>query len=223
MTLSLMDFCVRRNVKRFVFASSAAVYGIVEDKAREEFVCRPYSPYGASKICVENYLNAYYETYGLQSISLRYFNVYGPRQTLNDYSGVITVFIRNLLLNQIPTIHGDGSQIRDFVSVRDIVQANMLAMNSKNATGTMFNVASGNSTSIKELLEALQKITNTTDIGYEFGPSRKGDVKFGRASIEKIQKYLRYEPSVSLEYGLGQTVDFLKAKTRDTPITQNTF
>jgi UDP-glucose 4-epimerase len=149
--------------------------------------------------------------------------VYGPRQTLNDYSGVITVFIRNLLLNQIPTIHGDGSQIRDFVSVRDIVQANMLAMNSKNATGTMFNVASGNSTSIKELLEALQKITNTTDIGYEFGPSRKGDVKFGRASIEKIQKYLRYEPSVSLEYGLGQTVDFLKAKTRDTPITQNTF
>jgi UDP-glucose 4-epimerase len=221
MTLSLMEFCVRRNVKRFVFASSAAVYGIVEDKATEEFVCKPYSPYGASKLCVENYLNAYYETYGLQSVALRYFNVYGPRQTLNDYSGVITVFIKNLLLGQTPTIHGDGSQIRDFVSVEDIAQANMLAMDSKNATGTMFNVASGKSTSIKELLETLQKITNTTDIGYEFGPNRKGDVKFGRASIEKIQKHLKYEPNISLEYGLGQTVDFLKTKTRCPPITQS--
>ncbi|MFI5407061.1 MAG: NAD-dependent epimerase/dehydratase family protein [Nitrososphaerales archaeon] len=223
MTLSLMDFCVHKNVKRLVFASSAAVYGIVEDKAKEEFVCRPYSPYGATKLCVENYLNAYYETYGLQSIALRYFNVYGPRQTINDYSGVITVFIRNLLLGQTPTIYGDGLQIRDFVSVKDIAQANMLAMNSKNATGTMFNVASGKSTSIKELLETLQKITNTTDIRYKFGPSRKGDVKFGSASIEKIQKYLGYKPNISLEYGLGQTVDFLKTKTRCPPITQNIF
>lgn len=223
MTLSLMDFCVRQNVKRFVFASSAAVYGIVKGKAKEDLVCRPYSPYGASKLCVENYLNAYYETYGLQSVALRYFNVYGPRQTLNDYSGVITVFIRNLLLGKTPTIHGDGSQVRDFVSVKDIVQANMLAMESKNATGTMFNVASGSSTSVKELLETLQKITNTSDIGYEFGPSRKGDVKFGRASIDKIQNYLGYEAKVSLEHGLGQTVDFLKAKTKCAPITQSAF
>jgi nucleoside-diphosphate-sugar epimerase len=223
MTLSLMDFCVRRNVKRFVFASSAAVYGIVEGKAKEDLVCRPYSPYGATKLCVENYLNAYYETYGLQSVALRYFNVYGPRQMINDYSGVITVFIRNLLLGQTPTIHGDGSQVRDFVSVRDIVQANMLAMESENATGTMFNVASGNSTSVKELLETLQKITNTTDIGYNFGPTRKGDVKFGRASIDKIQNYLGFEAKVSLEHGLGQTVDFLKAKAKCPTITQNAF
>jgi UDP-glucose 4-epimerase len=223
MTLSLMEFCVRKNVKRFVFASSAAVYGIVKNNAKEEFVCKPYSPYGASKLCVENYLHAYYETYGLQSVSLRYFNVYGPRQTLNDYSGVITIFIKNLLLGQTPTIHGDGLQTRDFVSVKDIVQANMLAMDSNNATGTMFNVASGKSTSIKKLLETLQKITNTTDIGYEFGPNRKGDVKFGCASIEKIQKYLEYEPSISLEYGLEQTVDFLKTRTKSHPITQSTL
>jgi UDP-glucose 4-epimerase len=223
MTLSLMDFCVRRNVKRFVFASSAAVYGIVEGKANEDLVCRPYSPYGATKLCVENYLNAYYETYGLQSVALRYFNVYGPRQMINDYSGVITVFIRNLLLGQTPTIHGDGSQVRDFVYVMDIVQANMLAMESENAAGTMFNVASGNSTSVKELLETLQKITNTADIGYNFGPTRKGDVKFGRASIDKIQNYLGFEAKVPLEHGLGQTVEFLKAKARCPPITQNAF
>jgi UDP-glucose 4-epimerase len=223
MTLSLMDFCVHRNVKRFVFASSAAVYGIVEGKAKEDLVCRPYSPYGATKLCVENYLNAYYETYGLQSVALRYFNVYGPRQMINDYSGVITVFIRNLLLGQTPTIHGDGSQVRDFVSVRDIVQANMLAMESENATGTMFNVASGRSTSVKELLETLQKVTNTADMGYAFGPTRKGDVKFGRASIDKIQNYLGFEAKVSLEHGLGQTVDFLKAKAGCQPITQNAF
>ncbi|TBR11046.1 MAG: NAD-dependent epimerase/dehydratase family protein [Candidatus Nitrosotenuis sp.] len=219
MTLDLMNYCVRKNVKRFVFASSAAVYGVVEDKAREEFVCRPYSPYGASKLCVENYLNAYYETYGLQSVALRYFNVYGPRQTINDYSGVITVFIRNLLLGQTPTIHGDGSQVRDFVFVKDIVQANMLAMESANATGTMFNVASGSSVSIKELLETLQKVTNTADLGYQFGPSRKGDVKFGRASIDKIQNYLGYGAKVSPEYGLSQTVDFLKTKTKSAPLS----
>lgn len=223
MTLSLMDFCVRRNVKRFVFASSAAVYGIVEGKAKEEFVCRPYSPYGATKLCVENYLSAYYETYGLQSVALRYFNVYGPRQMINDYSGVITVFIRNLLLGQTPTIHGDGSQVRDFVSVNDIVQANMLAMESENATGAMFNVASGNSTSIKELLETLQKITNTADLGYNFGPARKGDVKFGRASIDKIQKHLGFEAKVSFENGLGQTVEFLRAKENCPPIAQSAF
>lgn len=219
MTLELMNYCVRSGVKKFVFASSAAVYGVVEDKAKEEFVCRPYSPYGATKLCVENYLNAYYETYGLQSVALRYFNVYGPRQTINDYSGVITVFIRNLLLGQIPTIHGDGSQVRDFVFVKDIVQANMLAMESQNVAGTMFNVASGNSVSIKELLETLQRVTNTAYLGYQFGPSRKGDVKFGRASIDKIQRYLGFSAKVSPELGLRQTVDFLKTKTESAPIS----
>ncbi|HXW02229.1 MAG TPA: NAD-dependent epimerase/dehydratase family protein, partial [Candidatus Nitrosotenuis sp.] len=133
MSLELMNFCLRKDIKKFVFASSAAVYGVLQTKASEDLVCKPFSPYGASKLCVENYLNAYYQTYGLENVNLRYFNVYGPRQKLNDYSGVITVFINTLLRRQTPTIHGDGSQVRDFVFIKDIVNANMLSMDSQAA------------------------------------------------------------------------------------------
>ncbi|MFI5416886.1 MAG: SDR family NAD(P)-dependent oxidoreductase [Nitrososphaerales archaeon] len=210
MTLELMNFCLRKNIKKFVFASSAAVYGILETKANEDLACKPYSPYGASKLCVENYLNAYFHTYGLENVNLRYFNVYGPRQKLNDYSGVITVFINNLLRRQTPTIYGDGQQVRDFVSVKDIVNANMLSMDSQTAIGQTFNVASGRSTSIKNLLDVLQKITKTNDLGYQLGPWRAGDVKFGLSSIDKIQKVLGFKARTSLEKGLDQVVEFLK-------------
>jgi UDP-glucose 4-epimerase len=210
MTLELMNFCLRKNIKKFVFASSAAVYGVLGTKASEDLVCKPYSPYGATKLCVENYLNSYYHTYGLENVNLRYFNVYGPRQKLSDYSGVITVFINNLLRKQVPTIHGDGLQVRDFVFVKDIVNANMLSMDSPKAVGQTFNVATGSSTSIKNLLEVLQNITKTNDLGYQFGPKRAGDVKFGLAIAEKIKKDLGFEVRTPIEKGLGQVVEFLE-------------
>lgn len=210
MTLELMNFCLRKNIKKFVFASSAAVYGVLGTKASEDLVCKPYSPYGATKLCVENYLNSYYHTYGLENVNLRYFNVYGPRQKLSDYSGVITVFINNLLRKQVPTIHGDGLQVRDFVFVKDIVNANMLSMDSPKAVGQTFNVATGSSTSIKNLLEVLQNITETNDLGYQFGPKRAGDVKFGLAIAEKIKKDLGFEVRTPIEKGLGQVVEFLE-------------
>ena len=212
MTLELMNFCLRKNIKKFVFASSAAVYGVLETKANEDLACKPYSPYGASKLCAENYLNAYFHTYGLENVNLRYFNVYGPRQKLNDYSGVITVFINNLLRRQTPTIYGDGQQVRDFVFVKDIVNANMLSMDSQTAIGQTFNVASGRSTSIKNLLGVLQNITKTHDLGYQLGPKRAGDVKFGFASIDKIQKVLGFEARTSFDKGLDQVVEFLKVQ-----------
>jgi UDP-glucose 4-epimerase len=212
MTLEIMNFCLRKNIKRFVFASSAAVYGVLGTKASEDLVCKPYSPYGASKLCVENYLNSYYQTYGLENVNLRYFNVYGPRQKLSDYSGVITVFINNLLHRQVPTVHGDGLQVRDFVFVKDIVNANILSMDLPQAVGQTFNVATGNSMSIKKLLEVLQDITNTRDLGFQFGPKRAGDVKFGLAVSDKIKKDLGFEARTPVEKGLGQVVEFLEAQ-----------
>lgn len=213
MTLEIMNFCLKKNVKKFIFASSAAVYGVLHSRADESLACSPFSPYGASKMCAENYLDAYYHTYGLENVNLRYFNVYGPKQKLNDYSGVITVFINNILGGQTPTIHGDGLQERDFISVVDIVRANMLSMDSDKAVGNTYNVASGQSTSIKILLETLQDITKTTHLGYRFGPRRAGDVKFGLASAEKIKKELGFEITMPLRQGLNKVIEFMKMHT----------
>jgi nucleoside-diphosphate-sugar epimerase len=213
MTLEVMNFCLKNKVKRFIFASSAAVYGIIKSgPASENHLCRPFSPYGASKLAIENYLNAYHQTYGLETVALRYFNVYGPRQILNDYTGVITIFINQLLNNKTPTVDGDGLQTRDFVHVRDIVQANMLCMESKKAVGEMFNVATQNSVSILQLLMTLKSITKT-DISHKFGPPRPGDVKFGFASIDKIRTALGFEPKFTVSNGLVDVVEYIKSKS----------
>jgi UDP-glucose 4-epimerase len=208
MTLEIMNFCREKEIRRLVFASTAAVYGLLGDaKASEGFVCRPSSPYGASKLAVEGYLHAYATTFGLESVMLRYFNVYGPRQAMSDYSGVITLFINRILQHEPVTIYGDGTQVRDFVSVRDIVQANMLAMDRDAAVGDVFNVASGETTSILQLFEILKSITHSRDLEPTFAPPRPGDVKFGMASIEKIRSVLGYRRSVSMEQGLDDLMN----------------
>jgi nucleoside-diphosphate-sugar epimerase len=213
MSLEVMNFCVKKKVRRFVFASSAAVYGIIKkERASEDVVCRPYSPYGATKLAVENYLNAYHQTYGLETVALRYFNVFGPRQKLNDYSGVISIFINQLLNKETPTIHGDGTQTRDFVHVKDIVQANMLSMESNNAVGEMFNIATGNAISILQLLMTLKSVTKTEDIQHKFGSTRLGDVKFGLASIDKVRGAIGFEPRVTISDGLEDVVNYVKSK-----------
>ncbi len=201
-SLDLMNFCVRKEIKRFVFASSAAVYGVVDGNVKESINCRPASPYGAGKLAIEGYLHSYRASFKLEPVMLRYFNVYGPRQKLGDYSGVITIFLRSLLAGKAPTIMGDGSQTRDFVNVKDIVQANMLAMKSDAAVGEMFNVASGESTTILQLFETLREITRRYDVNCKFAPTRAGDVKDGRADIEKIRTILGYNSRVSLKQGL---------------------
>jgi len=212
-TLDLMNFCVKKGIKRFVFASTAAVYGTLKDtRASEKLVCKPISPYGASKLSIENYLSAYHASYGLETVAVRYFNVYGPRQIMNDYSGVITIFTNKLLRKETPIVHGDGLQTRDFVHVKDVVQANILAMDSKNAVGQVFNVATGNSITILNLLETLKSITNTEYIVPNLGPSREGDIRFGLASIDKIRTSLGFVPKISTDKGLVGVVDFLRTK-----------
>jgi UDP-glucose 4-epimerase len=202
-----MNFCVSKHVRRFVFASSAAVYGIINGPyASEELICAPSTPYGASKFAVEAYVSAFYRTYGLEGVMLRYFNVYGPRQKSGDYSGVITVLTNNLLQGKQPVIFGDGLQTRDFVNVEDIVQANMLAMESEVSAGETFNVASGNSTSVLQLFENLRILTENPDIQNRFAPPRPGDVLRGAASIAKIKSVLGYEPTITLNDGLTELV-----------------
>lgn len=219
MSLEIMNFCVKYKIPRLVFASSAAVYGILKGKASEQQICSPYSPYGATKLAVEDYLSAYYHTYGLETVALRYFNVFGARQKLNDYSGVITIFVNQLMNRQTPTIFGDGLQTRDFVHVKDIVQANMLAMQSKNAVGEMFNVATGHTTSILDLLMTVKSVTGTMDVMHKFDPPRPGDVKFGLANVEKITNSVGFASKVTLSEGLSDVVQHIKSKLAPKIIT----
>lgn len=207
-SLGLLEFCVKRGVKRFVFASSAAVYGAVLDPPAEEAdYCAPGSPYGASKLAVENYMHAYGNTYGLETVALRYFNVYGPRQRMNDdYSGVIALFARQLLGGETPTVYGDGNQTRDFVYVTDVARANLLAMEAPEAPGEVINVATGRQVSILELLDAISKAAGQGPAHPKFARRRKGDLRVGQSSIAKAATILGYSPQMELERGIGEVV-----------------
>ena len=211
-TLKIMNFCVSKNIKRFVYSSSSAVYGVKESKLSEEMQCSPVSPYGASKLAVEEYLKAYQHCYNLEPVILRYFNVFGPRQMLNDYSGVIIIFINQLLDGESPTIFGDGEQTRDFVHVQDIVQANLLGVENDDMVGRFLNVGTGESINLLDLLSNLKEITETEKIEHKFGPVREGDVKKGEARIDEISK-LGFVPKISRIDGLRELVEFIR-KTR---------
>ena len=213
-TLQVMDFCLKRKVKRFVFASSAAVYGAVtRPPAKEEDRCTPGSPYGASKLAVEDYMHAYHSTYGLETVALRYFNAYGPRQRMNDdYSGVIPLFARQLLKGDRPTVFGDGLQTRDFVNVADIANANVLAMEAESAPGKVFNIASGKQITILGLLDALCVAAGRGKVTPSFAPERRGDLRVGAASISRAEEVLGYSPKVSLEDGLAAVARFVGAQ-----------
>jgi len=207
-TLNLLKACLDSDVKRFIFASSAAVYGDSKPaKKMENMFCKPISPYAVSKLAAENYAEVFNELYGLETVSLRYFNVYGPRQVFgSSYDAVITAFISRLLNGQPPVIYGDGKQTRDFVYVDDVTSANMLALRSKNAVGEVFVIASGTAISVYELAKKLQKITNTVHLMPIFTEPRAGDIKNCSADISKAQKLLGFHPKTRLDDGLSSLV-----------------
>jgi dTDP-glucose 4,6-dehydratase len=206
-TLNMLKASVDSNQKRFVQASSAAVYGESQTlPVREDFTPNPLSPYAVSKLTDENYARVFNQIYGLETVCLRLFNVYGPRQANNPYSGAITIFANELYANQPPTIFGDGKQTRDFVFVEDVVSAVMLALTEENAVGEIFNIASGNATTINKIVQILQKIMDKKNLKPVYYKPREGDIRHSYASIEKARATIGYEPKFSLEKGLKKLV-----------------
>jgi UDP-glucose 4-epimerase len=205
-TLHLLEACRSSGVRRCVFASSAAVYGGGTPSPHETTTPRPTSPYAVTKLTAERYLDVYRELYGLETVCLRYFNVYGSRQSSNQYSGVIAIFIDRLENRRRPIIFGDGSQTRDFVHVEDVVTANLLALGVAAATGETFNVGTGRGVPITHLLALLQRITGTEDLRPVYRKPRSGDILHSRAEIGKARRILGFNPQKSLEDGLSEFV-----------------
>lgn len=207
-TMKLLNFCKDAGVKKFVFASSSAVYGDLKgQELSEDNYCKPTSPYGASKIAIEHFLHSYWKTYGLETVSLRYFNVYGPRQCKNEYSGVITIFVDKLKRSEPLIIYGDGSQIRDFVNVKDIVKANMLAMESYMGVGKTINVGTGIETSILNLAQLIKKIYDKEKTPITFSKERLGDIKKSVSTTAISKELLGFTPSIALNEGLEEFVN----------------
>ena len=206
-TVNLLKACVDAHVKRFIYASSCAVYGDTETLPNHENLApKPLSPYAVDKLAAENYAKVFHDVYGLETVSLRYFNVYGPRQKYGPYSGVISIFINRLLENKPPIICGDGEQTRDFINVKDVVEANMLALSKRKAVGEVFNISTGEATTINKLTETIQKIMDKTSLKPVHAEPRPGDIKHSYGDISKARRNLEYKPKVQLEKGLSELV-----------------
>ncbi|MSP74071.1 MAG: SDR family oxidoreductase [Myxococcales bacterium] len=215
-TLCLLDGSRRRGVSRVVYAGSSSAYGDQPGELKsEELMPRPLSPYAVQKLSGEQYCKVYNDLFGLQTVVLRYFNVFGPRQDPNSqYAAVIPAFITCLLEGRSPTIHGDGEQSRDFTFVRNVVAANFAALEAPNsACGQVYNAACGEKTTLNELVALLNGICGT-QITPEFGPSRAGDVRVSCASTLKAEQGLGYRASVPLGTGLELTVAWLREESR---------
>jgi nucleoside-diphosphate-sugar epimerase len=211
-TLNLLKASSDLHVKRFIYASSCAIYGNTPPPQKnEDMAPNPTSPYGTSKLAAENYVKLFHELYGLETISLRYFNVYGPRQNFSingNEGGVITIFLNKMLRNTPPVTYGDGEQTRDFVHVQDVVEANMLALNSKSAAGEAFNIATGAKVSVNQMTDTLKEILNRKNLETIHTPPRTGDIRHIYADISKAEKVLGFHPKNTLKEGLMTLVDW---------------
>jgi UDP-glucose 4-epimerase len=201
-TLNLLNACSEKKVDKFVFVSSCAVFGDTKIlPVNEDASTNPISPYAESKLLAEKDCLNFQGRGLLKSVVFRFFNVYGPRQGMNNYSGVITLFINRAKRGHHLTIYGDGSQTRDFVNVKDIVQALFVSLKSSGANGEVFNIGSGKPTSITELAKAVLELTGK-DLEIRYEAPRAGDIKDSYADISKASRVLGYEPEVSLRDGL---------------------
>ncbi len=201
-TLNLLNLSVKERIKRFVFASSASVYGDLNPPLREDSQLKPMSPYAVSKLAGEYYCKVFHRIYGLETICLRYFNVYGPRQRNNQYSGVIINFIDNLEKDKPLVIFGDGLQTRDFIYISDVVEASLIALKSKEGVGEVFNIATGKPTTINELAQIIIELKGKSNLKPIHAEPRKGDIKHSYADIKKTEEILKFKAKVSLKEGL---------------------
>ena len=211
-TLNLLDAARKAGVKRFVFAASSSAYGNQPTPVKKESdLPSPLSPYAAAKLAAEHYCHAFYHSYGLETVCLRYFNVFGPRQDPSGpYAAVIPIFVRSLLAGKSPTIYGDGKQTRDFTYVGNVVQANLLASTTSAAKiaaspSRVFNIGSGRAITLLDLLADLNAICGT-QIAANFQPPRTGDVRDSLADISLARQVLGFPASINLREGLEKTV-----------------
>ncbi len=208
-TLSMLHWSQKAGVKRFVYAASSSAYGDQPTSSkRETDLPRPLSPYAVAKLAGEYYCQSYYHSFGLETVGLRYFNVFGPRQDPDSpYSAVIPIFVSKILSGQRPTIYGDGQQSRDFTYVANVVRGNLLASEVSGIGGRVFNLADGRQTTLLQLLELLSKFLGK-EITPDFQPARVGDVRESLADITQARMVLGYEPAVGLEDGIGRTIEY---------------
>lgn len=210
-TLNILLSARDAGVKRVIYASSSSIYGDTPTLPKlEEMPANPLSPYALQKYIGEQYCRLFYQLYGLETVSFRYFNIFGPKQDpASVYSAVIPRFIDALLKGHPPLIFGDGEQSRDFTYIDNVVQANLLAMSAEHLQGEAINIACGKRVSLNQLLNILKEI-----VGSKVSPvheeARKGDVKHSLADINKGKKILNYDPQVGIEMGLKKTVEFFQ-------------
>lgn len=210
-TIQLLDAARRAGVRRVVYAGSSSAYGDQPTSSkRETDLPMPISPYGAAKLAAEFYCQAFTAAYGFETVTLRYFNVFGPRQDPNGpYSAVIPMFISRLLAGKQPLVHGDGLQSRDFTFVANVVHANLLAADAPGVAGRVFNIANGKSISLVELLAALNRQLGTNVQSRHTDP-RPGDIRESMADITQAVKLLGYEPQVPFEEGLRRSIAYYR-------------
>jgi UDP-glucose 4-epimerase len=206
-TLQVLDAARRQGVRRLVYAASSSAYGLPSGPVQtEDEPLRPLSPYGAAKLAGELYTQAFARSYGLETVRLRFFNIFGPRQRADSpYSGVIALFTAALSAGRTPTIFGDGLQTRDFTYVTDVVQALLQAATVPGITAQVYNVGTGRPVSLLELLSALNKLLGTR-IAPKHADPRAGDVRHSCADISRARRDLGYNPAVTFEEGLAHTL-----------------
>lgn len=211
-TLALLEAARRAGVSRFVYASSSSVYGDAEgDVRREDVAPRPLSPYAVSKLAAEKYAILYHTLHGMETVGLRYFNVFGPCQDPDSqYAAVVPIFTRELLGGKSPAIFGDGEQTRDFTYIENVVSGNILAMTSEGIGGEIFNLAAGENHSVNSLFLKLRAITGAEGAEVTYAPPRKGDVLHSRADVSKARELMNYRVLVSFEEGLRRTVEWYR-------------
>jgi UDP-glucose 4-epimerase len=208
-TVNVLRASVAAGVKRLMYAASSSAYGDQPTSAkRESDLPLPLSPYATAKLSGEFYCQAFYHSFGLETVAIRYFNVFGPRQDPNSpYSAVIPLFVTRILSGNKPIIYGNGLQSRDFTFVKNVVEGNMLAATAPNVAGRVINVADGRQTTLLRLLELLSEMLGKS-VAADFQPPRVGDVRESLADISVARKLLGYEPLFTLEQGLRQTIDY---------------
>ncbi len=211
-TLNVLDAARQADVRRVIYAGSSSVYGNqpVKSKRESDLPC-PLSPYAAAKLAGEYYCQAFTETYGMETVVIRYFNVFGPRQDpASEYSAVIPIFVTAMLAGKQPTIYGDGKQSRDFTYIDNVVQGNLAAAVAPAASGRVFNVACGSQFTLLDLVAAINKVIGT-DIEPIFAEARKGDVRESLADISAAREVLGYQPVIEFSEGLLRSIEYYRA------------